>query len=51
MFTQEDLAQLQNKGISPQQIENQIAFFVKGFPFLNVLKIFYRIRSCLRLTI
>lgn len=36
MFTKEDLTQLQNKGISTQQIENQLNFFKEGFPFLRL---------------
>ncbi|HEY5500284.1 MAG TPA: DUF4301 family protein [Bacteroidales bacterium] len=36
MFTQEDLTQLQSKGISQQQIENQLACFKNGFPFLKI---------------
>jgi len=36
MFTQEDLAQLQNKGISIQSIEEQLKSFVNGFPYLRL---------------
>jgi len=36
MFTQEDIQQLQAKGISVEKIEAQLASFAKGFPFLPV---------------
>ena len=36
MFTQEDQALLQSKGITPQNIENQLNYFTKGFPFLKL---------------
>jgi len=36
MFTPEDLAQIQKKGITPQQIETQLSYFASGFPFLKL---------------
>lgn len=36
MFTQTDLQQLNAKGISIGQIEEQLAYFEKGFPYLPV---------------
>jgi len=36
MFNQEDLLLFQHKGISTQQIENQISSFKSGFPFLKL---------------
>jgi len=36
MFTQEDLKLLESKGITTQQIDNQIGYFKKGFPFLRL---------------
>lgn len=37
MFTKEDLLQLQEKGISEQQIETQLNHFKTGFPFLQIV--------------
>ena len=37
MFTQEDLALLQEKNISEQQINDQLNYFKNGFPFLNIV--------------
>lgn len=37
MFTSEDLAQLQQKNISKEQIEEQLACFRNGFPFLEIV--------------
>ena len=36
MLTQQDLKQLAQKGISEQQIENQLGQFKTGFPFLKL---------------
>ena len=36
MFTQQDLKQLAQKGISEQQIETQLGQFKTGFPFLKL---------------
>lgn len=36
MFTSEDLTQLQQKGISAQQVENQLKAFSTGFPYLRL---------------
>ena len=36
MFTPEDLALLRKKGISEEQITDQLACFSKGFPFLEI---------------
>jgi hypothetical protein len=38
MFSPTDLLQIQNKGITPDQIKDQLILFQKGFPFLEVLK-------------
>jgi hypothetical protein len=38
MFSPSDLQLFQSKGISVDQINNQIHSFEKGFPFLNVVK-------------
>ena len=35
MLNANDLEQLKAKGISEKQIEEQLACFVKGFPFLD----------------
>ena len=37
MLNANDLEQLKAKGISEKQIEEQLACFVKGFPFLCLL--------------
>ncbi|MDO5663991.1 MAG: DUF4301 family protein [Bacteroidia bacterium] len=37
MFTKEDLALLQEKNISQQQIDAQLNYFKNGFPFLNIV--------------
>ena len=37
MLLPSDLKQLENKGISSQQIEEQINFFQTGFPFLSII--------------
>lgn len=37
MFTKEDLLLLQEKGISEQQITNQLLHFKEGFPFLQIV--------------
>lgn len=36
MLSEKDLAQLASKGISEKQIEEQLACFVNGFPFLGI---------------
>jgi len=36
MFTQADIQQLNAKGISVRQIEEQLSHFKKGFPFLSI---------------
>lgn len=36
MLNANDLKQLADKGISEQQIEEQLACFVKGFPYLGI---------------
>jgi len=36
MLTKEDLTQLQNKGISQQQIDDQLVYFEEGFPYLKL---------------
>jgi hypothetical protein len=38
MFSQNDLFQIQNKGITIDQIKDQLNTFQKGFPFLDVIK-------------
>ena len=37
-FTTQDQAQIQAQGISSEQIDRQIQYFINGFPFLNVIK-------------
>ena len=37
MFTSADLAQLEQKKISQEKIEEQLAYFRKGFPFLDII--------------
>ena len=37
MLTTKDLALLEQKGISEKQIEEQLACFEKGFPFLGII--------------
>ena len=34
MFTEKDLQQIKNKGLTPEKIEKQIVNFEKGFPFI-----------------
>lgn len=36
MLTTKDLALIEQKGISEKQIEEQLACFEKGFPFLEI---------------
>ena len=36
MLNANDLEQLKAKGISEKQIEEQLACFVKGFPYLEI---------------
>ncbi|MDD2327417.1 MAG: DUF4301 family protein [bacterium] len=37
MFTQQDLEQLREKGISQEQVSRQLRFFSTGFPFLQIV--------------
>lgn len=37
MFTEKDLSQLQEKGISQQQVDTQLNYFKTGFPFLKII--------------
>lgn len=37
MFTSADLAQLEQKKISQEKIEEQLAYFRKGFPFFDII--------------
>ena len=37
MFTEKDTKQIKNKGLSIQEVEKQISFFQKGFPFMNLV--------------
>ena len=37
MFTQQDLEQLREKGISQDQLSRQLGFFSSGFPFLQIV--------------
>ncbi len=37
MFSEKDLAQLASKGITEKQIEDQLAGFANGFPFLEIV--------------
>lgn len=36
MFTDKDLAQISAHGLTPEQVERQIAYFRTGFPYLNI---------------
>ena len=36
MFTEKDLIQINEKGIKPDQVEKQIKYFIKGFPYINL---------------
>lgn len=36
MFTEKDFTQLQEKGISPEQVQRQIGHFEKGFPYIKL---------------
>jgi hypothetical protein len=38
MFTEKDLEQLENKGIEPVVVEDQVETFKRGIPFLNIKK-------------
>jgi len=38
MFSEKDLAQIKSLGISVAKVEEQISYFVSGFPFLPLLK-------------
>ncbi|MDR1950646.1 MAG: DUF4301 family protein, partial [Bacteroidales bacterium] len=38
MFTQKNLEQLEKRGITPQDIEKQLAFFEKGFPYTKLVR-------------
>jgi len=37
-FTVQDQEQIRAQGISPEQIDRQIQYFIDGFPYLNVIK-------------
>ena len=36
MFSQQDLQQLAQRGVSPEQVENQLQQIANGFPFLRL---------------
>ena len=38
MLTDNDLQQIQTKGINEKEIERQLANFKNGFPFINLIK-------------
>ena len=38
MFTQEDLKQIADHGLTPELAETQLENFRRGFPFLNVVR-------------
>ncbi len=38
MFTENDIIQINERGSSVAEIEKQIGHFIKGFPFMNLLK-------------
>jgi hypothetical protein len=38
MFTEKDLGQINERGISLEKIENQIDYFKKGFPYMPLIK-------------
>ncbi|KUL19917.1 MAG: Uncharacterized protein XE13_0291, partial [Proteiniphilum sp. 51_7] len=37
MFTQKDIEQLREKGITQDQLSRQLRFFSTGFPFLQIV--------------
>ncbi|BDC98456.1 DUF4301 family protein [Persicobacter psychrovividus] len=37
-FTEEELAQFENRGISTEEVERQLINFQEGFPFMEILK-------------
>jgi len=37
MFSEKDTLQIKNKGLSIQEVEKQISFFQKGFPFIDLV--------------
>ncbi len=38
MFTEDDLTQLQGKGISEAQVQQQLSYFRDGFPYLKLIR-------------
>ena len=38
MFTQKNLEQLEKRGITTQDVEQQLAFFAKGFPYTKLVR-------------
>lgn len=38
MYTQHDIEQMQQKGITPEMVEEQIKLFKKGFPYMRIVK-------------
>ncbi|MHC1778825.1 MAG: DUF4301 family protein [Bacteroidales bacterium] len=37
MFTEQDIVNLRQRGISPEEIDNQIKHFKNGFPYLDII--------------
>ena len=38
MFTEKDIQQIKNKGLTVKNVDDQVRDFIKGFPFLNISK-------------
>ena len=38
MFSEKDLAQLQQHGLDTQTVEQQIRYFQQGFPFMQLIR-------------
>ncbi|MDR1950702.1 MAG: DUF4301 family protein, partial [Bacteroidales bacterium] len=38
MFTPKNLEQLEKRGITTQDVEKQLAFFAKGFPYTKLVR-------------
>ncbi len=38
MFTEKDIQQIESKGLTPEELNNQIKNFKQGFPYLNISK-------------
>lgn len=38
MFTEQDIQQIKNKGLTIENVEEQVRNFITGFPYLNIVK-------------